>query len=282
MHKQSKEKSLDPTFLYTSWSNSIQNKSPSFLCKYISLWSFANLLKENQLILVPPESWQDPSENCLVNFKDTDANIFAQSWTKTAESATMWHTYSKYKDCLRIKIDFNKLIESLSQYKNIEITLGNVDYCKRNQFTQETERFLAKLDDCNTSKKEKNLYGLLIKKFPFRHEKECRLIIQVKVPSNCGNFRYKKESKKFDNIELEREKGLVFIEHSEQHSHSCSLKLEVDWSSLVKEILIDPTLDKYQADFIKEMLLYRFAYLKSIEKNIRQSTIYMEKTNKCR
>ena len=234
------------------------------------------------MILVPPESWQDPSENCLVNFKDFDANIFAQSWTKTAESATMWHTYSKYKDCLRIKIDFNKLIESLSQYKNIEITLGNVDYCKRNQFTQETERFLAKLDDCNTSKKEKNLYGLLIKKFPFRHEKECRLIIQVKVPSNCGIFRYKKESKKFDNIELEREKGLVFIEHSEQHSHLCSLKLEVDWSFLVKEILIDPTLDKYQADLIKEMLLYRFAYLKTIEKNIRQSTIYMEKTNKFR
>ena len=100
MSKQPKEKSLDPTFLYTSWSNSIQNKSPSFLCKYISLWSFANLLKENQLILVPPESWQDPSENCLVNFKDVDANVFAQSWTKTAESATMWHTYSKYKDCL--------------------------------------------------------------------------------------------------------------------------------------------------------------------------------------
>lgn len=143
------------------------------------------MFSSKELVLVPPEKWDDPFENLLLKgyIKEIVQNnpgmgvfrndVYGQCWTLHRETDAMWRIYSADKQGVKIKTTVSKLIQSLVSSAEPKMKggcfIGKVDYLN-------PKEIIPKL------KSIQGIYGrdaaesLLYKRNEFRHEREIRLI----------------------------------------------------------------------------------------------------------
>lgn len=147
-----------------------------YLYRYMGFDSFVNMIQTQSLTFVLPHLWEDTYEmkafypylkkidnfffRCMLYA--IEYKIYAQSWTKLAESDAMWRIYSYSNKALRIKTD----IENIKNLSNVDIQ--DVVYC------DDVETMAAQIDENNFNQ------IIALKRKAFSHEKEVRLIWRYK------------------------------------------------------------------------------------------------------
>ena len=169
-----------------------------YVYKYIPFKYLKAMLQSRTLRINKVSTWEDPYENF---FLKSDFNTFSpfykqyisfdtqnlidrtygQSWTFLEESDAMWRIYSNVKDldfiAIRLKIKVNNLFNIVYTNNNCMLTtsIGKIDYKTDEEIKQWLDRkdnagitpnFHKYVEDC-----------LFIKREPFSHEKEVRIII---------------------------------------------------------------------------------------------------------
>lgn len=145
----------------------------TFLYRYLSFESFVDMVQRQELAFVLPSLWEDVAEMLLYDkwlekidsyveralFYAIRSKIYAQSWTKLKESDAMWRIYGPNN--LTVKIKIRKL--SVALLDNVRCL--DVKYVKSLDKVDLPEKGL-----------ESFLQSLSIKRLPFQHEKEVRLV----------------------------------------------------------------------------------------------------------
>lgn len=182
----------------------IDIKGHEIVYKYISLKYLLSLIEKRKLRLDTVSSWQDPYENFLLksNFHTylslykqdvpvcTDEmrkRIYGQSWTKSEESDAMWRIYSRDKDAVRIKVKVQNLFDIVYTHDKCMATtfIGTVKYQSDKKITD----WIKKLDLKNPSSFQDYIRdSLFIKRMPFIHESEVRLIISKDTQAPAEEF----------------------------------------------------------------------------------------------
>ena len=161
------------------------------------------LFQKKKLTLSSPALWVDPLEKFLLegafginNSYGTEVMaVFAQCWSKKARSEALWSVYSPNRTGIRIETTVRKLRASIAPTNQVSLRIfvGAVSYLpqsvkssssseqKDNRFEYEAckafKRFQSSLDPKEVAKL------LLIKRMPFDHEHEVRLIA---IGENCA------------------------------------------------------------------------------------------------
>lgn len=147
-----------------------------YLYRYIGFDSFVNMIQTQSLTFVLPYLWEDTYEmkafEPYVRKKDNfygrcmlyavEYKIYAQCWTKLAESDAMWRIYNYSNKALRIKTD----IENIKKLSNVDIK--DVVYC------DDVEAMATQIEDNNFNQ------IIALKRTAFSHEKEVRLVWRYK------------------------------------------------------------------------------------------------------
>lgn len=156
--------------------------------RIISIDRLFQLFTEKHNVLVNPKRWDDPFENFIMNslieFKSGiqisigfRENVYGQCWTKTRESDAMWRIYSPEKNGVRIATTPRKLLNALNNCSNNpknECFIGKVKYLTTKKLKSLLEKEGAELV---LNKNGTGLaQSLLLKRTPFKHENEIRLI----------------------------------------------------------------------------------------------------------
>lgn len=147
---------------------------------------FVQLFTTKQNGLVRPKLWDDPFENLALNsvaniggqigefgFKN---DVYGQCWTLESASDAMWRIYSSGTDGIRIRSTVGCLLDSLSSASampQISCFVGQVRYLKERELNTFAATHFA--DGLGTDGR-KLAETLLIKRKPFKHENEVRLI----------------------------------------------------------------------------------------------------------
>lgn len=174
------------------------------LFRIYPLWFFEEALRLNNLVLVPPQKWEDPYESLPWSVAITRKSgqtflekhiqpVYAQCWSSTHESDILLRAYSRVSkdphhnrnilirdEGVRVKTTARKLIEAIIKsnqtYPKDSFYLGRVDYVSPDKIKQ-------KIADMIYQKGEKALYGgldlaklMLLKRPAFKHEDEYRLL----------------------------------------------------------------------------------------------------------
>ena len=176
--------------------------------KYIPLKYVKIMIENKKLLALPVSSWEDVYENWLEKHLKRGLPVekwkslptaLGQCWTTEEESDAMWRIYSKIEkqidgidNCydnmaIRIKTTPRKLLEQLLKNKkeNETIFIGPVDYLERDKF-EERRRTILKAYKSNPEKALANSF--FIKRNPFEHEKEVRIIVIPK--TKCKSVEY--------------------------------------------------------------------------------------------
>lgn len=181
-----------------------------YVYKYIPLKYLISLVENKKLRIDKVSKWEDPYENfflksyfytCASFYKQivqvsTDEirnRTYGQSWTMIEESDAMWRIYSNKDDieniAVRIKIKIDNLFDIVYTSDKCMATtsIGPVNY-KTN---------LDIINWLGNLKNEKNLIpefpkyakeSLFIKRTPFAHEKEVRIIISKDTQTPAEEF----------------------------------------------------------------------------------------------
>jgi len=143
------------------------------------------------LTLVKPERWEDPFENFLlgsiVRFADGEQatmeaiqrKLYGQCWTLLRESDALWQIYSPKKNGIRVRTTVQKLWNAFydpkQPFSELNYWMGRMQYWSERKIRQ-----LMSSDYASSIAFDSTGWGhafsLLIKRNPFRHEKEVRLI----------------------------------------------------------------------------------------------------------
>ncbi len=165
---------------------------------------YATVVKKKNK-LNSPSSWDDPFENLIKNVRIIKNNrqnsrlatcdsAYAQCWSFSNENDLLWRVYSKTGDGLRIRSTPLKLINSIlnsNQYKQILSDPEHVGVDPDNdQIFEEIGCYIGKVEYKSMTAIKKYIQNLardssfstqiktlLIKREPFRDEKELRLIV---------------------------------------------------------------------------------------------------------
>lgn len=148
-----------------------------YLYRYIGFDMLVNMIQKSALTFVLPEVWPDPAE--LSNytsyvlesstyveaalFYSIKNKVYAQCWSKLAESDAMWRIYSYDNKALRIKV----ARESLEALENVDV----VDVAYSDNPTEVMEKL---------TRDQRFLAAWSIKRTAFAHEQEVRLISSYK------------------------------------------------------------------------------------------------------
>jgi surface protein len=166
------------------------------------------MIKDKKLLLFPVNSWEDVYENWLVKSIKRELTTekrrslpiaLGQCWTIEEESDAMWRIYSKiekqldgkednYDDmAIRVKTTPRELLEQIlaSNESYEKVFIGPVKYLERNEF-EEKRKTIQKLFKNNPEKALANSF--FIKRNPFEHEKEVRIIVISK--TRCKSVAY--------------------------------------------------------------------------------------------
>lgn len=143
--------------------------------------------REQALVLVRPNKWDDPFENLLLSasFQTSDGamgsmptirnSVYGQCWTYHRETDAMWRIYSHEKNGVKVRTTPRKLFEALvsamPDLHELQCFIGNVQYRPKGKLLEE----LQNLDLFNTNGSG-IAESLLYKRGEFAHEKEVRLI----------------------------------------------------------------------------------------------------------
>jgi hypothetical protein len=149
-------------------------------------------------VLVSPAKWDDPYENLLLRAKYRlpdgtivtwgSFDVYAQCWMKTVESDAMWRVYSPDTYAIRARTTIRKLVESLvasrdPAWVHLEVFLGAVTYKNNKNFKNWVSSYFA----TSAPPQSRDLAAtLLVKRYPFNHEKEVRLLLLPAQNKNTG------------------------------------------------------------------------------------------------
>lgn len=147
------------------------------------------IFQEKKLALVRPYKWDDPFENYIMNstgeledgqlfsigFKD---HFYGQCWTMTRESDALWRIYAPEKNGVRLTSTPRKLLSALfsfnqDRFKTLTCFIGKVEYHTTARLTQILLNANALMTDQSGIGQARSL---LLKRKPFKHENEVRLI----------------------------------------------------------------------------------------------------------
>ena len=188
-----------------------------YVYKYIPFKYLKAMLQSRTLRINKVLTWEDPYENFFlksdfdtfspfykqyisVDTQNLIDRIYGQSWTSLEESDAMWRIYSNVKDldfiAIRLKIKVDNLFDIVYTHDNCMTTtsIGSVNYKTDKEINQWLDNikdnpdiipdFHKYVEDC-----------LLIKRKPFSHEEEVRIII-------CNENDTAKDFLKFDIKDL--------------------------------------------------------------------------------
>lgn len=169
-------------------------------------------------------TWEDVYENFISkedwywdgNKSDMGLEYFGQSWTLLPESDAMWRIYSKPTDCLtaiKVRTTVGKLIcaETLPFSRVYPVVYMSEE--EINSWLAENTPMNTKVLGCLLSE------AMYIKREPFNHEKEVRLII------------HNPENKEYSELSIESP------------------------DDFFEEYVIDPRLDKTEVECITQLLI---------------------------
>lgn len=211
------------------------------LYRIFRLKHFRKLLEKRSLVLVNPSKWEDPCENiltyCAITFKrngryeqaffdQTRKPLYAQCWSLVPESDAMWRIYSTVKrnietlrnnsvgkEGIKVRSTARKLLSVLwngcpSEPKDA-CFLGAVQYHTQKQLEQQIANEIGRYGLQAFAGGRGHALSLLIKREPFEHEREVRLI---------------------------------YVEHHKKCSLDTKLPISIDPNTLFEEIVLDPRL----------------------------------------
>jgi hypothetical protein len=137
--------------------------------------------------LVKPVLWDDPFENFILKSPGIMPNgenvrfgfhdhLYGQCWSLKVESDAIWRIFAPDKDGVKIRTTVNKLYYSLYEQanpanKDISCFIGKVKYLAKKKLIEYVDNFNP-ID----SRGDRIASSLLIKRTPFSHENEVRLI----------------------------------------------------------------------------------------------------------
>lgn len=204
--------------------------------KYVDFEGFLKTLKTG-FLFKEPSLWTDPYESLFYNAKYYDIDnhltpnpMYAGCFTIGEETEASWKQYTGNSGlkarCVRIKLDFIKLISILDKYAEkhqCKVYIGAVTY----RITEQDIKLLleegTKLNSFWMTKFSLNTYLslMLIKRPAYYNEKEVRVLV---VPKN-GN--------------LGDTEGKIFLE-------TCT-----KWGDLVKEVKLEPNCTDEELKFLE-------------------------------
>jgi len=203
-----------------------------FVYRIISVDRLYELFTTRENVLVPPSRWDDPFENFILKSRARlrdgtivefgfNNDFYGQCWTLKQASDAMWRIYSPRSDGVRIRTTVRNLLNSLShelgEWAHVQAFIGKVRYLSDRQLRKfGNSVFEDGLNPISIAE------TLLVKRRAFDHEKEVRLLYFEKTSSDGRMhdlYRYK-----------------------------------VDPHALIDQIMIDPRLDKNEAEELKHTI----------------------------
>lgn len=226
--------------------------------RVFSLEKLLTSINSNQLFLFKAKHSEDPFEAFLLKqliWKDDGSenypfepiyleNLYIQSWTFLEESYLLWNAYAPNNDGIIVKSTIGKMVDLfLKNHVNWgTFYLGKVLYWSeediKNHF--EDKAIVNKL--MSEQAMEVLLKSLLIKRTPFMHEEEVRLM-----------YVSDQDYGKHQNITM----------------HGYSFESKHLFNELADELVLDPRMDQLRADSIIS-LIQKLGY----NGNIRKSSLY--------
>lgn len=207
-----------------------------YIYKYIPLEYVLSMLKKKKLRIEGVKTWEDPYENFFLkeNFFideksqiDTDGvseRIYGQCWTRKEESDAMWRIYSKgegnaEKKAVKVKVKVDSLFSLVYTEDNCMATtsIGSVQYVAGEDFEKIRKELVESI---NFNKAiEDSLY---IKRDPFEHEEEVRIIIS----HDTGHLE--EEFLEFDIPDISIFEEYVLDPRLDANEHEASIKLLIE------------------------------------------------------
>lgn len=155
-----------------------------FVYRIMSLDRLFQMFAESANFLVRPSRWQDPFENFIARLKGRLPNgdlvefaqrydFFGQCWTLLGGTDAMWRIYSSDQRSVRVKVRIADLYESLSATARCAPFIGRVKYVHGADLHAWTRRAVR-----STKRPSLELIAktFLVKRMPFSHESEVRLL----------------------------------------------------------------------------------------------------------
>lgn len=168
--------------------------------KYFKLKHLLTMLNKNELYVGKVKEWDDVYENFLLKQDFIYGNshlsadnlidqVYGQCWTSLSESDAMWRIYSKNETrnevAIKLKTTARKLFDSIYTDDSCMATtyIGNVEYLYKSQILPWIKaRNIHGAQDLGNS----IVPSLFIKRKPFLHEKEVRIIIMQPYDMGSG------------------------------------------------------------------------------------------------
>jgi hypothetical protein len=155
-----------------------------FVYRIMSLDRLFQMFAESANYLVRPNMWQDPFENFIARLKGRLPNgelvefaqrfdFFGQCWTLLGGTDAMWRIYSSDQRSVRVKVRVTDLYEALSATARDVPFIGRVKYVHGSDLHAWTGRVVR-----STKRPSLELLAktFLVKRMPFSHENEIRLL----------------------------------------------------------------------------------------------------------
>jgi hypothetical protein len=209
------------------------------------LGHFREAIQNRELVLVPPNRWDDPFESlltkCAISYQSQPQRpqeffdkirkpLYAQCWSMVQESDTLWRAYSRVvkdrasnrniypiDEGVQVRSTPRKLLNALMNWCTVNppesCFLGCVKYMSR----QEALQYIA--DEIGRGRLQAFPGGLghaesvLFKRSAFSHEAEVRLI---------------------------------YVDHQQNQSQLGLLRIPIDPNDLLDEIIFDPRLATFE------------------------------------
>ncbi len=201
-----------------------------------SLGRLYELFAEKKNVLVKPEAWDDPYENLRSRLKQSTgtSTCYGQCWTLHTASDAMWRIYSPItnKDprqhAVRIRSTIRCLFESLRE------SCGPTQsaFVGKVRYLRTPALMEHVKRRANSSKPSTVADSLLVKRPAFRHEREVRLLLVSPRP------------------------GKPLFSYS------------LDPHTFVSQIMLDPRLDRSQADQLKEEIRSRTRFAGLVKRSL--------------
>src|SRR6185437_765892 len=194
-----------------------------FVYRIVRLHHLYKLFHQKENVLVSPEKWGDSYENLVSRLAPLNCHCYGQCWTLHYASDAMWRIYSPgptknlKERAVRIRSKICNLLETIEQrcQSTHAAFIGQVQYLSTKNLTAYIEKRRMSCSDSNSYRTLAET--LLVKRLAFKHEGEVRLLlISRDSHGEHGLFRY------------------------------C-----VNPNTFIDQIMIDPRLDKNEADSLK-------------------------------
>jgi hypothetical protein len=168
------------------------------------LWFFEEALRLKTLVLLTPNKWDDPfeflPERSAIDLEGVQTPLegflkpaFAQCWSRTKESDTLWRAYSRVskdphtrrnihprEEGVQVRSTPRKLLDALRKWVSPDYIdscfIGTARYGSAEQIQQFIANRVGQHREAAFTKARDRAEVLLLKRLAFVHEKEVRLI----------------------------------------------------------------------------------------------------------